>query len=76
MTIAKHLSHDLLDAIIDARELKNDAALARLLGVKPSVISKVRNQKVLVSEEFRIRVMRCVGWSLQKVDGYAPPKDA
>lgn len=65
----------LLDAIIDARDLKNDAALARFLRFKPGVISKVRNRRIVVSEEFRMRVMRCTGWSLAKVDKLAPFDD-
>lgn len=76
MTIAKNLPHPLLDAMIDARELKNDAALSAMLGFKPSVVSKVRNQKVPVSDEFRIRTMRRMGWSLQKVDALCPPDGA
>jgi hypothetical protein len=76
MTIARNLPHTLLDAVIDARELKNDAALSNLLGYKPSVVSKIRNQHVPVSDEFRIRVMRRMGWSLQKVDSLCPPDGA
>ena len=33
----------LLDTIIDKYMLKNDAALARLLGISPVVLSKIRN---------------------------------
>lgn len=76
MTIAKHLPHALLDALIDARDLKNDAALSSMLGFKPSVVSKVRNKKVPVSDEFRMRVMRRMNWSLQKVDSLCPPDGA
>jgi hypothetical protein len=65
--------HALLDAILDARDLKNDAQLARFLDFMPGVISKVRNRRVIVSEEFRMRVMRRTGWSLEKIDKLAPP---
>lgn len=64
--------HALLDAIISAKNLRNDAELSRFMRYKPGVISKVRNLKVPVSEEFRIRVMRVTGWTLKRVDELAP----
>jgi hypothetical protein len=35
--------HPLLDHLLDALKLKNDAALARLLDVQPPVLSKIRH---------------------------------
>lgn len=62
----------LLDAIIEAKDLRNDAELSRLLQCNPSVVSKIRNSANPVSEEFRMRVMRVMGWSLKRVDLLAP----
>ena len=75
MAIGYEYAHPLLDAILDARDLKNDAALSRFLGFKPGIVSKVRNRKVPISEEFRMRVMRRTGWSLEKVDKLAPTEE-
>ncbi len=68
--------HPLLDAIISEKDLYNDAHLARFMQYKPGVISKVRNGKVHVSDEFRLRVMRKTGWSLAKIDKLCPPDGA
>lgn len=65
--------HALLDAILDEKKLRNDAELARFLKCTPGSISKIRNEfKPVVSEEFRMRVMRMTGWSLKRVDALAP----
>ena len=73
MTKDDYEPHALLDALLDARDLKNDAALARFLQFKPGLISKVRHRRLKVSDEFRMRVMRTTGWSLEKIDKLAPP---
>ncbi|AMP13702.1 hypothetical protein [Collimonas pratensis] len=39
----------LLDAMLKAMALKNDAALSRRLGVQPPVISKIRHRRTPVS---------------------------
>lgn len=54
----------LLDTLIDKRQLKNDAALARTLTVAPPVISKIRSRilhlgpaiLVRMNEEFDIGI--------------------
>lgn len=38
----------LLDTLIDTLRLKNDAALARELGVTPAVISRIRHKKMAI----------------------------
>lgn len=64
--------HPLLDAIISVKNLRNDAELSAFLGYQAGVISKVRNSRVPISEEFRMRVMRRTGWPLKKLDDLAP----
>ena len=64
--------HALLDAVISAKNLRNDAELSDFLSYQPGAISKVRNCRVPVSDELRIRVMRRTGWSLKKIDELAP----
>lgn len=46
----------LLDAIIEIKSLKNDAALSRLLEVAPPVISKIRHGKLPVGAALLIRM--------------------
>lgn len=64
--------HELLDALIEHKDLRNDAELARYLRCNPGVISKIRNLRVEVTDDFRMRVMRVTGWSLKRVDALAP----
>jgi len=67
--------HALLDFLIEEKGMKNDAAIARLLNVNPSVMSKMRKDKSKypVSPEIRLGVMRHFGLSLRRVDELAPP---
>lgn len=46
----------LLDSLLVRTRLKNDARLARALGVSPPVISKIRSGKLRVSDGFILRV--------------------
>lgn len=48
--------HNLLDALIEKLNLKNDAALSRALEVKPPVISKIRNRRLPVGASMLIRM--------------------
>jgi DNA-binding transcriptional regulator YdaS (Cro superfamily) len=47
----------LLDIVIKKLELKNDAALARLLRVAPPVISKTRSRALVVGPNLALRIM-------------------
>ncbi|MDP9109817.1 MAG: hypothetical protein M3N23_12220 [Pseudomonadota bacterium] len=47
---------DLLDAIIGLKNLKNDAALCRLLGVAPPMISKIRHGRLPIGASLLIRM--------------------
>lgn len=48
--------NNLLDTIIEALNLKNDAALARALTVAPPVISKLRHRRLPVGAGMLIRM--------------------
>lgn len=67
-------AHTLLDFLITEKGMKNDAAIARILGINPSVLSKIRkdDRKYPVSPEIRLGVMRNFGLSLRRVDELAP----
>jgi hypothetical protein len=67
--------HVLLDAIREEYGLKTDAQLCRLLGLRPPVISKIRQGKH-VSAETILTVQRRLSWSLSKIDKLMPPDGA
>lgn len=48
--------NNLLDALIKKHQLKNDAALARLLKVTPPVISKIRHGRLPLGAAMLIRM--------------------
>lgn len=57
-------SNYLLDVLLSKMQLRNDAALARMLEVTPLVISKVREQRLPVSTSLLIRMHELTGMSL------------
>jgi plasmid maintenance system antidote protein VapI len=60
-------SGKLFDAIIWDRGLKNDAALARELGVKPPQISKIRHGKLPVTSDMILIVHDKIGYPIKKI---------
>lgn len=52
----KYDPNHLLDTIIEHLELRNDAALSRVLGVEAPMISKIRHRRVPVGASFLIRI--------------------
>jgi plasmid maintenance system antidote protein VapI len=58
---------NLLDVIIKEFALKNDAQLAKKLGVKPSRISKMRHGTLPVNDMFILRVYDNTGWSIERI---------
>ena len=46
----------LLDHLVDRLDMKNDAALARMLDVAPPVISKIRHYRLAVGASLLIRM--------------------
>ena len=65
--------HSLLDALIDGETVRNDADLARVLGIAAPQISKTRHGHVEVSDTMRVAIMRRFKWSLKRIDELAPP---
>jgi len=55
-TLHQDSSHLLFDHIIKSRQLKNDAALGRLIGITPAVLSKIRHGRLNVSAQIIINV--------------------
>ena len=51
----------LLDALLNLKALKNDAALCRLLKLPAPLISKVRHGRIKISGEVMIRIHETFG---------------
>jgi transcriptional regulator with XRE-family HTH domain len=64
-------THKLLDHISMLTQAKNDAALARALGLSSPVISKMRHGKSPVSSSFIIRVMEATDMTLDEIHALA-----
>lgn len=60
----------LLDFILQTRQLKNDAALARLLNVQAPVISKLRYDRMGLSDAMILRIHERVGLSVAQIREY------
>ena len=58
---------NLLDTIITRMELKNDAALSRMLEVAPPVISKIRHRRLPVGASLLIRMHDTTGMSINEL---------
>jgi len=58
---------NLLDALIERFELKNDAALSRALYLSPPMISKLRNQALPVSAAVLVRMHDVTGLSIREL---------
>lgn len=54
----------LLDTMHERLQLKNDAALARLLQLPPPVISKLRLRQASITAAILIRMHDITGWSI------------
>jgi plasmid maintenance system antidote protein VapI len=63
----KERNNLLLDAVMEAMHLKNDAALARLLEVGPPVVSKMRSFKLRILDSMVIRIHEETGFSIGKI---------
>lgn len=58
---------NLLDRAIQGRMLKNDAALSRLLGVAPPVISKMRSGKLKIGATMLINLHEKTGMGIKEM---------
>jgi hypothetical protein len=57
--------NNLLDILIGKLQLKNDAALSRMLEVAPPVISKIRHHRLPVGASMLIRMHEVSGLSIR-----------
>lgn len=55
----------LLDVLIGKLQLKNDAALSRMLEVAPPVISKIRHRRLPVGASMLIRMHEVTGMTIR-----------
>ncbi len=60
----------LLDTVIATIGLKNDAALSRVLGVSPVVISKLRHGKLHIGPSMLIRIHEETGMSVREMKSF------
>jgi hypothetical protein len=61
----------LLDTLLDAHRLKNDAALARWLDIAPPVISKIRKGKVPITASHMISIHEKTGMPIARIKALA-----
>ena len=57
--------NNLLNALINKMKLKNDAALSRVLGVAPPVISKIRHRQIPIGAVLLLRMHEESGLSIK-----------
>jgi hypothetical protein len=57
--------NNLLDVLLGKMELKNDAALSRMLEVGPPIISKIRHRRLSVGASLLIRMHEVSGMSVR-----------
>lgn len=62
-TMKENKQAQFLDALLEKMNLKNDAALSRAMGVTPSVLCKLRKERLPFGPSYRIIVHEMVGWS-------------
>ena len=58
-------TNHLLDILLGKMQLKNDAALSRMLEVAPPVISKIRHHRLPVGASLLIRMHEVTGMSIR-----------
>lgn len=64
-----------IEVLLDAMNLKSDAALARAFGTTAPVISKVRNGRTPISDALIICAHEATGLSIRDLKLYLPPSD-
>lgn len=65
-----YLGHPLLDFLKKEYKLKNDAALAKALGIKPPTISKLRANRQTMSAEMKIIIHKKTGMSIADIESF------
>ncbi len=64
--------HRLLDTLIERTALKNDAALAKMLGVTPPVVSKHRSGKLAIGANMLIRMHETTNIPIRELRALIP----
>ena len=59
--------HKLFDTIIAEFNLKNDAALCRLLEIDKGQISKLRNGRLAVNATHVLHIHDVTGWEIKRI---------
>lgn len=62
---------NLIDGVIAALELKNDAALARAAQIAPPILSKVRNGRLPITASVLLRLHDATGIPVAELRGMA-----
>ena len=75
MTKATPNANQLLDAVIAKMGLKSDAALSRVLGVAPPVISKLRHGSLPIGATVLLRMHEESGISIKELKSYLAPEN-
>ena len=75
MTKATPNANQLLDAVIAKMGLKSDAALSRVLGVAPPVISKLRHGSFPIGATVLLRMHEESGISIKELKSYLAPEN-
>ena len=65
-----YLAHPLLDFLKKEYKLKNDAALAVALGIKPPTVSKLRADRQKMSAEMKIIIHKKTGMSIADIESF------
>lgn len=71
-TDVQYDANGLLDALLARHQLKNDAALSRMLQVAPPVLSKLRHHALPLGDSFVLRCVEIAGMSLPEVRAFVP----
>jgi plasmid maintenance system antidote protein VapI len=59
--------NQLLDAVIGKLDLKNDAALCKMMEIQPPVISKIRHNRTAMSSAVLLRLHEATGTSIKEL---------
>jgi transcriptional regulator with XRE-family HTH domain len=73
-SIAQSGPAKLFDVVMDMFKLENDRALARLLEVSPSLISKARNQRMPVTDDLLLRIHEETDMPIREIKSYLGKK--
>lgn len=61
----------LIDGLIEKMNLKNDAALCRVMGIAPPVVSKLRHRKLPIGSSFLITAHEISGMTIRDLKALA-----